>query len=204
MALPQQQPSYAQVVERAPRSPAWFGQLMGFAIMLLVLAVVVYFGITFGYHPYLEKQVSGLDQEISDFSRRVPADQQAAILTFYSQLANLKTALAKHTATPAFLSWIEDGTLQSVRLTKVSMNVASRQIQVTGIARNQADVALQVAAFQARPGIERVDFRNSQAIATGYQFDIAITVVQGFFTAASQSLSSSPAPSPEPAIPPTP
>ena len=30
MALPAQQPTYAQVVERAPRSPAWFGQLMAF------------------------------------------------------------------------------------------------------------------------------------------------------------------------------
>lgn len=198
MALPQQQPTYAQVVERAPRSPAWFGQLMGFAIMLLVLTVVVYFGITFGYQPYLEKQVTDLDQQISDFSRRVPADQQAAILTFYSQLANLKTVLAKHTATSAFLRWVEDGTLQSAHLTKVSMNVASRQIQVTGIARSQSDVALQIAAFQARPGIERVDFRNSQAIANGVQFDLAITVVQGFFTAASQSLASNTA---APAIP---
>lgn len=186
MALPTQQPSYAQVVERAPRSPAWFGQLMAFAVMILVLVIVVFFGITFGYRPYLEKKVAALDNEISDFSRKVPADEQANILTFYSQLANLKTVLGKHTATPAFLRWIEEGTVQSVQVTKVSMNVASRQVQVTGIADSQTDVALQVAAFQNRPGVERVDFRNSQAVAGGVQFDVAMTVVQGFFTAAAQ------------------
>lgn len=190
MALPQQQPTYAQVVERAPRSPAWFGQLMAFAVTLLVLVIVVFFGITFGYRPYLTNKVEALDAEIADFSRRVPADEQANILTFYSQLANLKTVLGKHTATPAFLRWVEEGTVQSVRMTKVAMNTSSRQIQITGIARTPTDVALQVAAFQQRPGIERVDFRNSQVVAGGVQFDVVLTVVQGFFTAASQSQSS--------------
>lgn len=188
MALPlPQQPTYAQVVERAPRSPAWFGQLMAFAIMLLVLVIVVYFGITFGYRPYLEKQVTSLDNQIAEFSRKVPADEQANILTFYSQLANLKTVLGKHTATPAFLRWLEAGTVQSVRMSKVTMNVSSRQIQITGIARSQAEVAQQVASFQSRPGVERVDFRNSQAVGGGVQFDMVITVVQGFFTAAAQA-----------------
>lgn len=189
MALPSQQPTYAQVVERAPRSPAWFGQLMAFAIMLLVLTIVVYFGITFGYRPYLEKRVTALDTEIADFSRRVPADEQANIITFYSQLANLKTVLGKHTATPAFLRWVEEGTLQSVRMTKVAMSVSSRQVQITGLAKSQTDVALQVAEFQKRPGVEKVDFRNSQAVTGGIQFDLTMTVVQGFFTAAAQTSS---------------
>lgn len=187
MALPSPQPSYAQVVARAPRSPAWFGQLMAFAVTLLVLSIVVYFGITFGYRPYLENRVAALDTEISDFSKKVPADEQANILTFYSQLSNLKTVLGKHTATPAFFAWLEQATVQSVQLTKVSMNVASRQVQVTGVARTQADVALQVASFQSQPGVERVDFRNSQLVGTGVQFDMVITVVQGFFTAAAQA-----------------
>lgn len=196
MALPSQQPTYAQVVARAPRSPAWFGQLMSFAIVILVFVIVIFFGVTFGYRPYLEKRVSALDTKISDFSRRVPADEQANILTFYSQLANLKTVLGKHTATPAFLSWLEDGTLKTVHLTKVTMNMASRQIQITGTAPSQNDVALQIAAYQARPGIERVDFRNSQVVGTSVQFDAVITVVQGFFTAAAQSAASAPVPTP--------
>lgn len=159
---------------------------MAFAIMLLVLTIVVYFGITFGYRPYLENRVSALDTQISDFSKRVPAEEQANILTFYSQLANLKTALAKHSATKAFFSWLEQGTVQTVRFSKVAFNASSRQVQVTGVARSQTEVAQQVAAFQSRPGVERVDFRNSQAIGGGVQFDLVITLVQGFFTAAAQ------------------
>lgn len=184
MALPQ--PSYDQVVARAPRSPAWFGQLMAFAVTLLVLSVVAFLGITFGYRPYLESQVVELDTQIADFSRRVPEEEQANIATFYSQLSNLKVVLGKHTATPAFFRWLENATLQQVSLTKVAMNVSSRQIQITGLAKSSTDVAAQVANFQNQPGVARVDFKNSQAGAGGVQFDLVITVVQGFFTASAQ------------------
>ncbi len=180
------QPSYDQVVARAPRSPAWFGQLMAFAITLLILSVVAFLGITFGYRPYMESRVTALDTQISDFSKKVPVEEQANIATFYSQLSNLKVVLAKHTATSAFFRWVEGATLQSIQLTKVTMNTTSRQIQVSGVARTGSDVAAQVANFQKQPGVERVDFRNSQSVTSGAQFDMVITVVPGFFTAAAQ------------------
>jgi len=184
------QPSYDQVVSRAPRSPAWFGQLMAFAITLLLLSVVVFLGITFGFRPYLENRVSALDQQIDDFTRQVPASEQAAIATFYSQLANIRTVLGKHTATPALLSWLEGGTVSQVQLTKVSFNAASRQVQVSGIARDATDVASQVVSLQGLPGVERVDFRNSALTGTGTTFDLNVTVVPGFFTSASQQTAS--------------
>ena len=159
---------------------------MAFAVTLLVLSVVAFLGITFGYRPYLESQVAKLDTEIADFSRRVPEEEQANIATFYSQLSNLKVVLGKHTATPAFFRWLENATLQQVSLSKVSMNVASRQVQVSGVARAGSDVAAQVAHFQKQPGVARVDFKNSQAAGAGVSFDLVITVVQGFFTAAAQ------------------
>lgn len=182
-----QQPSYEQVVSRAPRSPAWFGQLMAFAITLLALSVVVFLGITFGFRPYLENRVTALDQEIQDFTRKVPEQEQKDIATFYSQLANIRTVLGKHTATGAFMTWIEGGTTQQVQLTKVAFNAGSRQVQVTGIARSAPDVATQVVAFQNLPGVERVDFRNSALSGAGTTFDLNITVVPGFFTAAQQT-----------------
>lgn len=184
MALPQ--PSYDQVVSRAPRSPAWFGQLMAFALTLLILSVAAFLGITFGYAPYLQGRVNALDAQIADFSKRVPAEEQANIATFYSQLANLKVVLGKHAATSAFFRWLETATTQQTQLTKVSMNATSRQIQITGISRTANDVAGQIATFQKQPGVARVDFKSSQAVAGGVQFDVVVTVVQGFFTAAAQ------------------
>lgn len=185
MALPQ--PTYEQLASRAPRSPAWFGQLMAFAVTLLVLSIVALLGITFGFRPYLESRVSKLDADIQEFSRQVPAEEQAQIATFYSQLANLKTVLAAHTATPAFFAWLENATVQQVQFTKVAMNASSRQVQMSGVARTAAAVADQVSSFQRQPGVERVDFRSSsQAGAGGVQFDLNVTVVPGFFTAAAQ------------------
>lgn len=180
------QPSYDQVVARAPRGQAWFGQLMAFAVTLLVISVVALLGIMFGYRPYLDSRVTTLDTEIADFSKKVPLEEQANIATFYSQLSNLKVVLGKHTATPAFLRWLENATLQQVQYTKVAMNVTSRQIQISGIAKKPTDVAAQVASFQQQPGVERVDFKSSQIAANGFQFDLVVTVVQGFFTAAAQ------------------
>jgi hypothetical protein len=181
MAL--QQPSYDQVVSRAPRSPAWFGQLMAFSVTLLALATVVYLGIIFGFRPYLESRVVSLDQEIEDFTRQVPEDEQKAIATFYSQLSNIRTVLAKHTATPEFLSWLESGTVQNVQLTKVTYNTSSRQAQISGVARSTTDVASQVVALQNLPGVERVDFRSSSQAGANVIFDLLVTVAPGSFTA---------------------
>lgn len=181
MAL--QQPSYEQVVSRAPRSPAWFGQLMAFSITLLALATVVYLGIIFGFRPYLDSRVVALDQEIQDFTRQVPEEEQQAIATFYSQLANIRTVLAKHTSTPDLLNWLERGTLQNVQLTKVSYNTSSRQIQISGIARSGTDVAAQVVSLQNLPGVERVDFRSSSQAGSNVIFDVLVTVEPGSFTA---------------------
>lgn len=184
MAL--QQPSYEQVVSRAPRSPSWFGQLMAFSVTLLIFSAVVYLGITFGFRPYLENRVIALDQEIEDFTKQVPEQEQKDIATFYSQLANIRTVLAKHTASTAFLDWLEGGTIQQVQLTKVSYNPTSRQVQITGTARSATDVAAQIVAFQNLAGVERVDFRSSSQVGNNSLFDLTIVVAPGSFTSAGQ------------------
>ena len=187
-----QQPSYDQVSRRASRSPAWFGQLIMFSVTLFILALVGYLGIVFGFRPYLESRVNTLDEEIQAFSQQVPADEQARIATFYSQIANLRTLLNKHTTTSAFLTWLERATVTRVQISKVNVNLNSRQIQITGLARTATDVAAQIVNFQNQPGVERVDFRNTSEAANGLiQFNANITVVAGFFTATALNISNS-------------
>jgi hypothetical protein len=184
--MPFPQPAIEQISQRAPRSPAWFGQLMMFAGTLFFIAVAIYIGIIVGYKPYLNHQVDSLDQKIATFSQQVPVDQQKQIAGFYSQLVNIKGLLNKHIVMTSFFTWIEKNTIPAVQIQKLSVTVNSRQANITGAARSVNDIASQRAVLQGQPGVERIDLKNVSNVNGVWQFDMTITFAQGFFSQAAQ------------------
>jgi len=184
--MPFPQPAVEQLSQRAPRSPAWFGQLMMFAGTLFFIAAALYIGITFGYKPYLNNRVEALNERIATFAQQVPADEQEKIAGFYSQLVNLRTLLGKHVAMTEFFSWLERSTLPTIQITKASVNMNNRQGTITGVSRSVQDIAAQLAVLQADPGVERVDFKQVTNINTLWQFDMIVHFAPGFFNQPTQ------------------
>lgn len=184
--MPFPQPAVEQLSQRAPRSPAWFGQLMMFSGTLFVIAAALYIGITFGYKPYLNSRVESLNERIAEFAQQVPADEQAKIASFYSQLVNLRTLLGKHVSSSSFFSWLERSTVPNVQITKASLTLNNRQVAITGLGRSVQDIAAQLAVLQADPGVERVDFKNVTNVSGLWQFDMTVSFKPGFFNQPTQ------------------
>lgn len=184
--MPFPQPAVEQLSKRAPRSPAWFGQLMMFSGTLFFIAAALYIGITFGYKPYLNNRVESLNERIASFAQQVPAEEQEKIAGFYSQLVNLRTLLGKHVAMSAFFSWLERNTLPTIQITKASVNMNNRQASISGASRNVQDVAAQLAVLQADPGVERVDFKYVTSVGPIWQFDMVVYFAPGFFNQPTQ------------------
>lgn len=179
MALP------AQALEKlshvSERTPGVYSQLLILTTSLMILALFMFAGLKFGYEPYLVAEVKQLDADIKKFSDEIPADKQAEIATFYSQIINLKTVLRNHQSASPFWFWLEKNTIPNVYFTKATLNITNDQIILQGSARTNEDIMNQLAAFEKSPEVTKLTFGNSQNTATGWQFSLTLNVDKNFF-----------------------
>ncbi|OGY98315.1 MAG: hypothetical protein A2681_01315 [Candidatus Liptonbacteria bacterium RIFCSPHIGHO2_01_FULL_56_18b] len=148
-----------------------------FGLTLLFISTFTYFGLIYGYEPYLTRRVQDLEAQIRAFSAQIPVESQTNIIRFYSQLANLNSLLRSHLkASPAF-AFIENAAHPNVYFTKFDMNADNRGISLSGVARSVRDITEQVRAFQERPEVEQATFNNVNVGQSGlWQFDVTLVV----------------------------
>ena len=150
MALPQ------QVIDRLSsdtrRTPKWSSGLLLFSVGIFFLVILIYFGITMGYEPYLNSQISQLQQQISTASKSIPADQQSALLSFYSGLSHLQTLLKGHVVLTPFFAWLEKSTGANVYYSHVVFSSGNQVALIVG-AKTQTDLDQQLAIFESAPEV---------------------------------------------------
>jgi Fimbrial assembly protein (PilN) len=173
MALPQ------QVLERLsrepPRTPGWSSGLLMFSGGILFIALLVYFGLLYGYEPYLNGQISGLTTQINTAANSVSSADRDALFTFYSEVANLNDVLGNHVTFSHFLSWLEKNTEANVYYTQMTL-AGSGQITLAGNAATEADVNQQVAIFEASPDVASVNLSTVSAAAGGSGWSFNLTI----------------------------
>ncbi len=126
---------------------------------MLAFALLVYFGLAFGYEPYLDAQVLSLNKQMDALAKSIPASDQAQVATFYSEMANVNTAVGNHVVFSRFLSWLEKNTEANVYYVNLAF-VAGNQITLTGAAKSEADVNQQAAIFEAAPEVDKVSISS--------------------------------------------
>jgi len=129
--------------------------LLIFSIGVLVFVVLVYFGITIGYEPYLNSQISTLQQKIVTAGKSISADQQSSILNFYSEISNLQTLLKNHVVFSPFLSWLENNTETNVYYSSIVFS-SGTQVSLTVDAKTQADLDQQLSIFESSPQVSHI------------------------------------------------
>lgn len=193
MALP------PQAIERLSREPAgtpgWSSRLLMFSATLLFLAIFGYVGLEFGYRPVLAGQIQKKESDLNKLSQQIPTGDQDKIVSFYSQLSNLKKVLGDHTLATKLFSLLEQNTQANVYFTRFAYNAKNQQIALTGVAKSVEDAAQQVLIFEQRPEFSAVAFNNVSSLPTGqWQFDVQLTLQSGILLksdAASPDTSSS-------------
>lgn len=153
MALPQ------QVIDRlssdTQKASKWSSGLLLFSVGTFFLVMIIYFGITMGYEPYLNSQVSKLQQQIDAASKSIPANQQSALLSFYSGLSQLQTLLKNHVVFTPFFAWLEKNTEANVYYSHVVFS-SGNQVALTIEARTQTDLNQQLAIFESAPEVSHL------------------------------------------------
>ncbi len=157
MALPQ------QVIDRLSRdrtqTSGWSSGLLFFSFGILFLMFTVYFGIVTGFEPYLNTSISQLQKQIDAASMAIPADQQSALLNFYSQITNLQKLLKNHMIFTPFFSWLEKNTEAKTFYSKIMFS-SGNQISITVLSRTQADMNQQLAIFESAPEVSNINVSN--------------------------------------------
>lgn len=173
MALPTQE--LEKITRGSTAAQGTYKQLLLLSGSLFTISLIIYFGLSLGYEPYLQGQIAGLDTQIQDFAKQIPAADQAKLVSFYSQLVNLKTLLNRHPSTLNLFTWLEKNTQANTYFTKFAFNAATYQVSLIGIAKTTDDVSMQAAIFESQPEILRMNFNNLAAAPTGgWQFNFTI------------------------------
>ena len=158
MALPQQ--VVEQLSHGSQRTPGWSSGIMLFSGSILLIIVLIYAGLQFGYEPYLNSQISLLQAQAQKVGQSVSPADEANLIRFYSQISNIQSLIKNHVFFSQFLTWLEQNTEANVYYTSMVFT-AGNQITLVGVAKTSADVSEQVAAFEASPDFRRSHFRTS-------------------------------------------
>ena len=178
-----------QLGRESPRTQGWALGALFFSGGILFLTVAVYFGLTLGYEPYLQSQLSSVQNQVSTLGTSVSVSDQSQLIDFYSQIANLQTLLQRHTFSSQFFSWLEQNTEANVYYRSLALTQGD-QIALSGAAATEADVNQQVALFENSPEVSSVTISNVTApslLGNGWTFSATLIMNPSVFSASSQS-----------------
>jgi hypothetical protein len=175
MALPQ------QVIDRmsreSPGTPGWSFGLLFFTGGVLAILLIIYFGLTLGYEPYVNNQVSNLQVQINALASAISPTDQTNLVTFYSEVTNIQSTLANHVYFSQFLSWLESNTEANVHYSNLNFT-SGQNVTLSALAASEADVNQQLAIFETSPSVKSVNIASvSLAPATNlWQFNVTLTM----------------------------
>jgi len=179
MPLPQK--VIEQLGREPPKTPGWSGQLLMFSSTIFLLSLVIYFGITFGYKAYLSSDLKKAEDEKQQLSQQVPVEEQAKIVSFYSQVVNLQSVLSAHVYSSQLFDWLEKNTQANVYFNRFTLGIANNQMTLGGVGKTMDDVNQQFVIFQSRPEIKRMNVTNVSFGAGLWQFDASLFFEPGYF-----------------------
>jgi len=180
MPLPQ------KVVEQLGREPSqtpgWSRKLLMFSGTIFFIALFVYFGLSFGYTPYLAAQIAQINKDIDQFGQQVSVGDQLKLVSFYSQLGNIKSLLSSQIVGLRVFDWIEKNTQVNSYLRNLAVNFPGDQVSYGVSTITMNDALQQVAWFQEKPEIKKVGIGGISSAGNEWQFDVQLILDKGYFS----------------------
>lgn len=188
MPLPQ------KVIEQLGQEPSetqgWATGALLFSGGILFLSLIIYFGLAFGYEPYLQNQLNATQAKVTALDNSISPDDQAQLINFYSQITNLQALLKNHVFTSKFFSWLETNTEANVYYQSFTLSTQD-QVTLTGSGASESDVNQQIAIFENSPEVETVSVSSIVAPQLGpdnhgWTFTATLTMNPSVFLSSTQ------------------
>ena len=174
MALPEK--VIEQLGREPVKTPGWAFGMVLFSGGAFFIVLIIYFGLTLGYEPYLNNQIQATQDQITQLGQSISPTDQANLLNFYSQVSNLRTLLRNHALSSQLFTWLEQNTEANVYLTTFNFTNGD-QIAFSANAKTEADVNQQIAIFETSPLVQKVSVTTVAAAQQGTGFTFGVTLV---------------------------
>ncbi|MFA5084429.1 MAG: PilN domain-containing protein [Candidatus Paceibacterota bacterium] len=152
----------------------WPWRLFIFSIVLFVLVLFIYFGMIWGYQPYLNSSRQSLDGKINEIGGTISEADRENFVNFYSQLVNLQSLLGNHVKGSNIYNFLETNTNQGVYYDGADLSAVDHLIRLDGVANSYDNLFQQLAAFEQAPNISKVVLEQAQAADRGIRFSIQV------------------------------
>ncbi len=169
---------YEQLSKESTGAP-WPWKMFSFTAFIVAAVVVIYFGLAFGYGPYLRHHIDGLNTELADLSSQIPTADQDNFISFYSQLVNVQSILSHHVSASGLFPILERNTHARVYFTTFDLSVTDRRLSLEGVASSYQTLSEQLDAFSKVPEITKYLVSESQLVDGRVRFRVLL-----FFTPA--------------------
>lgn len=175
MPLPQQ--VVEQLNQDKPRTPGWSSGILLFSGSILLIVVLIYAGLRFGYEPVLNSQLASAESQLNQAGKSISPEDEASLVTFYSQISNIQSLMKNHIFFSQFLTWLEANTEANIYYTSMAFT-SGDQVTLAGIAKTQADIVQQMAVFEASSDISAVTLSNAtfSAAQNAWTFNVVLTM----------------------------
>ncbi len=165
-------------------------RLLIISIVVFGLTVLIWAGISFGYIPYLNSQISSVDSAFKSLSSQINTSQQQDLAQFYSQLYNIQTLSKNHSYSSKLFDVLEKDVYPMVKVNNAQLDISSGNLSIDGTAFDYATLINQLAILKADPNIASVSLdsskQNSSKDGNGVLFSIKLIFSNGFFNQPSQ------------------
>ena len=174
-----------QFIARDASSSAfeWPRRLFLFSLILCTATLAIALSLRFGYSAYLKKAIQEKDIALEALSKQVPAADREGFIAFYSQLFNIRKALAAHRTAGSLFTWLERNIHARVSLQKLDVSFKTNTLTIDGLAASYKDLGEELSALEMMPEVLRYSLDQSQVTDQGVQFKLALVLNQSIFKA---------------------
>ena len=177
-----------QIGQEHAETQGWALGILFFSGGMLFIALMIYFGLAFGYEPYLQSQLSGAKDQVAALDQAISPSDQSQLINFYSQIANLQSLLQNHTLLSQFFLWLENNTEANVYYQSFTLATGGR-VEMKGIAKTEADVNQQIAILENSPEVSSVVVSSVNApplLGGAWEFSMTLVMNPSLFLASSK------------------
>ncbi len=166
--------NFGEQVMREPISVGWPWKFMITMFIALLVAVLLYLGLAFGYKPFLNNSISTLENNLQVASSTLTLDDKEKFVGFYSQVNNLQNLLREHVLTSKFFASFESFTSKDISYTTLNLSVQDNFVTLEGFAKSYGSLASQISIYKEMPEISNVLLDSSKALGNSVQFRLKL------------------------------
>jgi hypothetical protein len=191
-ARPSSPPSFGVSSSKKKKHSAFVfpWRMLIITMVVLGLSILIWAGMQFGYVPYLNGQITNVDQQFTKLSSSLDANQREGFVQFYSQLYNIDTLSHAHVFGSNTFSFLETNTYPTTLITTLRAQVPQAQLKIDGITTDYSALTNQLDAYRSAPHVLSVGLDSSRlrdaTEGGGVSFSITVLFDGSFFSTASQ------------------